>query len=121
MLNRIQSNTNQPSFKAWLDLRGATELISKKCTREIREAAEKIGDPNDMIDIHISKDTFVRDNSWSEMRCRFTVPESVRSTYMNAIINGEHFNKGFETKDSLSSIIGTEILKWLEKLPRYED
>lgn len=122
MINRVQANTNQPSFRAWLELSGNKKLLSKECIKKIRSSVEEIGDPNDMVKIHISN-TYTRDNSWSEMRNRFTVPETVRTTYMNAIVNGEHFNNGVETKeDILNGVeIGTHILSWLEKLPRYKD
>lgn len=121
MISKIQGSNTQPSFKAWLNLEGATELLSKKCTKEIINSAETVGDAKDIINIHIS-DTYMRNNSWSEMGNRFTVKEPVRETYMNAIVNSEHFSEGFETKEELSRYeIGANILKWLEKLPRYKD
>lgn len=121
-VDKIQTHNNySPAFKAWIKLDGATELLSEKCTKKIINSAAKVGDANDMIDIYISRNKELRDNSWSEMRCRFTVQEYIRKTYMSAIINAEHFVKGFETKGDNDCEIGANILKWLETLPRYED
>lgn len=119
-VDKVQTHNNHsPAFKAWLKLDGAKNLLSEKCTKEIINSVAEVGDANDMIDIYISKNKELRDNSWSEMRCRFTVQECVRETFMSAIINAEHFVESFETKDDC--VIGYYILKWLKTLPRYKD
>ena len=121
-VNKIQTHNNHsPAFKAWLKLDGAKNLLSDKCTKEIMNSAAEVGDVNDMISIYISKSKQLRDNSWSEIRHRFTVQEYIRETYMSAIINAEHFVKSFETKGDNDCEIGSNILEWLKTLPRYED
>lgn len=119
MINKIQSN-NKITFKAWINVSGNSNILSKKDMKKIKEIAQKVGDERDLIDVYISKIERLRDNSWSEMRTRFTVTETVRDTYMRAIVNSEHFVKKLETINNKDYTIGAEIIEWLKTLPVYE-
>ena len=53
-VDKVQIHNNySPSFKAWLKLGGAKELLSEECTKKIINSVAEVGDVNDMIDIYI--------------------------------------------------------------------